>query len=507
MTTRRCYWVIAAFTVLLACGYAALDRLAPGGRRLVKIEGVDTVNYFDVTHSLVFDHDFNLNNEYVRVPPSDRELTPIQSATGLPASPWPVGYSLIEIPALVLGTLLDAMTGSPADGYSWLALYCYCLENVFLAGLGMFFLFRLLSEAAPGFGLAVSEANGFSLFIAFAVFAGTNVGYYSLTHLSHTATILFATIFLWWWWKIKSANDARSWMLLGVAGGCLSICRWQDLIFLGGPFLFDLIGTRTRLRPLVWLQTRLLYIFTALACWIPQLIEWKVIYGKYVVNPHQGDVTFSFPPPYLWLVLLSSRNGWLLWTPLIGFGLAGLAFATVRSLRLFAPWIAVIVLELILIGSMNEWHGGDSFSSRYMMSTTPIVAIGILALFSVLHRAGRTVLACAMGVCCVYTVLFAVQLRLWLIPSEETLTSKELLSDKLHILSVRRQKAAASRARELAAEGRFDAAGEVLADVAKLGDDRDVLAATVAAYRAGGRPQLAEQAEARRQRYLATRLN
>ena len=496
---------IAAFTLLLAVSYLTLDYMAPAGRRLAKITGIDTVGYFGIAHSLLFDHDFNLNNEYARFPPAGRELTPIEQVSGLPASHWPIGYSLLQIPFLALGTLLDAAAGNAADGYSRFALYGYGLGNIFMTGLGLFFLFQLLCEAGRTWGLQTGQASAYALFVTFATFFGTNIGYYSFAQLSHASTALFASIFLYYWWKIRSNNDSGRWLLLGLAGGVLSICRWQDIVFLAGPLFFDLMEGYPWRNPWPWLRSRSLYAFAAGLCWIPQIMEWKSIYGKYLTNPY-GTSDSVFPPPFIWNVLMSTRNGWFTWTPLIVLGLLGLVYGALHFFRVYAPWIAVVTVEIALIGSLTYWHGTDSFSSRYLTSTVPIVSLGLFTLLCASAEA-RKILVPVILVCCVFSVLFAFQLRFDLIPSSETLTVKEMFNDKFHLLGVRKQKIATHEAQRLLDADDPKSAIRTLEAAASHGDDRDVLALLAKAWRADGNQDRAEEVQGRLKRYLDTRLN
>lgn len=515
LSTRNCRLIIAIFTALLGISYIALDRMAPAGRRLVKVGGVDTVLYFDTAHSILFDHDFNLNNEFARIrPDAPRKIMPV---SGLPSSCYAIGYSLLEVPFLALGTVVDAGTGRPDDGYSGYALYFYCLANIVFTGLGLLYLFKLLCEAAPSLGIGSERAPATALFVTFATFFGTTVGFYSFTHLAHTATFLLSAAFMYYWWKIRSSSEFPKWLLLGVTGGFLSICRWQDAIFLGAPVLFDLMTGEPWRNTRLWIRSRSAFAAGVTLCWIPQFLEWKAIYGKYLIYPYSpsyfvdnsyeiGLMKFSFPPPFLWRVLTSSRSGWFLWTPLVALGVAGLLYGITKSFRLLAPWVAVVGIELFLVGSVNGWHGTDSFGSRLMMSTIPVVSLGLFMLLGAAPAGLRGILIASALCCCVFSSLFAIQYRLDLLPSGETLTPREIFSDKVHLIRVRSQKKAASRAQQLLAANDAGSAVPILEDAASRGDDRDVLATLVRAYRAKGDLPHAQQAEIRWKRYLDTRL-
>jgi hypothetical protein len=505
MSLRTGLGVVFAFTLATLAAFVALDRIAPAGRPLVKIRGEDPVNYFDIAHSVLFDRDFNLNNEYERMPPDGRSWTRSQPGTGLPGSPWGLGYSLLEIPLLALGTGVDALAGNAADGYSHWAIFFYCIGSAIMTGLGLAALFVLLRDVGESLGLAEdSRRSGLALFVALAVFFGTNVGYYAFSEMSHASTFLFASLFLLCWWRARDSDSWRRWLLLGGVGGFLSICRWQDVLYLGGPFLYDL-WRRDRLTKLVWWRNRVLFAAGIALCWWPQAMEWKAIYGKYVTIPQGGGI-FSFPPAHMRQVLLSSQNGWFVWTPMTLLGAVGLFVGASRAARVFAPWIVVLALQLAVVGSVPFWSGVESFGARYMLSNTPLIALGLIAIFASSGAWLRRGLALACILCCVFTSIFAIQFRFSLVPQATTLTSSELLTDKLRLDRAWQRRQAANQARQSLAKGDPAEAVRILEGTLALGEDRSVDECLVAAYRAAGDNARAEAAESRYRRFLDSRL-
>lgn len=498
-------WVILAFSLAILAAYITLDQIAPAGRRLVKIRGEDPVNYFGIAHSVLFDHDFNLNNEYKRMPPDGRLWTLNQPGTGLPGSPWGLGYSFLEVPLLALGTGVDGLVGNPADGYSHWAIFFYCIGSPLMASCGLAALFLFLRYVAEYWGIVPEDhQSAYALCVTLAMFFGSNFGYYAFSQMSHSSTFLFASVFLAVWWRFRESESSRAWVLLGLTGGYLSICRWQDVLYLGGPILYDLFGGGW-LKRSAWWRSRLLYALGAGVCWIPQILEWKAIYGKYLTIPQGGGI-FSFPPPHVLQVLLSTQNGWFTWTPITLVGVAGLVAGAMKATRIYLPWLIVLTLQAMVIGSIPFWSGLQSFGSRYMLSNTPLIAFGIITIFGISAVWIRRSVAVICALCCIFTSLFAIQFRLDLVPTETPLTFSELVTDKLRLPQVRQRKAAAKQAVELMAKGDSGAAVRVLEDAQKLGEDRNVDMYLAQAYRAAGMTAQADAADLRYRKLLASRL-
>jgi hypothetical protein len=509
MSKRFCQVILISFAALLLVGFAALDAARPAGRRAAKIGGFDPVNYFGIAHSLLFDHDFNLSNEFLHLKPDGEVWARRQPATGLPGSPWGIGYSVLAIPFLAVGVAVDAAVGNPPDGFSNYAIYFFCLTNIVLTGLGMFALFTFLRRVALEWEMRESQANAAALLLAFATFFGTNVGYYAFSQLAHAAVFLFVSLFLNLWWRIRDSERPAVWFGLGLLGGFLSIIRWQDLLFIGGPLLYDVLQRVPSRRGLTstgsrWLRSRALFMLAVAICWAPQIFEWKIIYDKYLTVP-QGPGFLSLPPGYMLQVLFSSRNGFFIWTPLALLGTAGLVYAAFLRGNAITPWLAVFGLELAAAGSMKTWHGFDSFSSRYMNSTCPLIALGVLALLAAPTLQRRVVTVAVVG-CCLFSTLFALEFGLHLVPISDRLTFSELVTDRLAIPRLRRQKLAVNQARALLAAGNLSTATALLRRADAEGPAREVLGALKDVCKAAGDIACASESGRQEQGLMDSRL-
>jgi hypothetical protein len=496
--------VLIAFGVFMAAGFVIGDRLSPAGKRLSKVTGVDPPAYFGVSHALLFHQNFDLADEYHHVPPDDSLWTAKRKETGHYGSAYAVGYSILAAPFLAAGTLVDALAGNPANGYSRFAILGYCLANIVLTTLGLLALFTLMLNVAEYWGIALRAASLLALFAAFAIFIGTSVGYYAFSPMPHAATFFCASLFLATWWKVRDRTDVPSWALLGLIGGLLSVTRWQDIFFLAGPILVDLFSGAELLIPRI--RSRIAYGAVAILCWTPQILEWKYIYGKYLTVP-QGNGFFVFPPPFIPKVLFSTQNGWITWTPLVLLGLCGLIWGAFKKFRLFLPWILVIALEVSLIGSLPlTWWGGEGFSGRYLTASASMIGLGLATLLCLTAGKARVFVLSVGTTCCLFALVFAIQFRLYLVPHSDRLTASEYFTDKFRLLNVRRRKMAVQQAERYLQEGSPSAAVATLESAQAYGPDRDVLAELSKAYRAGGQESEAQNAERRLMILLQSRL-
>lgn len=503
---RPYYVLLFAFGGILIAALIVLDALAPGGRRVAKITGVEGPVYFGIAHSLLFDRDVDLTNEFQHVAPEDRMWTLVQKSTGRPGSVYPIGYSLVAMPFLLAGYAVDALRGQGDGGYGRFAVLGFSLTNVFLAGCGLIALFTFLVRAGKSFGIG-NRLPIIALLVCFAIFFGTNVGFYTFSPMSHIATFFWASLFLAWWWEIQSGTSAARWAVLGIMGGMLSISRWQDVCYLGAPLLLDLLERRYSSDRAAWLRSRAAYAVAAVVCWVPQVLEWKSIFGHYLTIP-QGAGFFEFPPVHVAQVLFSSHCGWFFWTPITLLGICGLVYGGMRISRFYWPLLVVFALELLVLGSLRiSWSGHDSFGARYLTSSVPLAAFGLATIFFTARPLWRDIFAAFAAVSVVFTLLFAVQYRLDLIPRNSRLTVREAFGDKFHLGKAMKRRAAFLAATGEMQSGDYQAAVHTLEYAkAAYGGDRELLDAVATADRRAGSPAKAAMAEQRLRALLDSQL-
>lgn len=514
ITYRRCHGIIVAFGVFIATLLLALNAMSPAGRPILKVRGVDSVGYFATAHSLLFDLDFDLTDEYAVLRPEESKFNAIRPETGLPGSPWPIGYSLLQVPFLSLGTFVDYLAQNPTDGYSRYAIAFYYLGNVVLVTIGLVCLFQFLCAFTGSQLPSVSETRKLwtCLAVTFLLWSSTTLGYNTFSSTSHVAGFMAVAMMVRVWWHIRDSDRPWHWVLLGFCGGLAVLGRWQNALVLLLPLLYDILGWHpaTALSSAFdwrWLRARLLFAGVATACLVPQFIQWKTIYGRYVTNPHGGD-SIQFPPWFAPNVLFSTRHGWFIWTPIVALCVLGLLYGCYRAHRVFVPLTTVLLLEVALVGSLaKNWDAGQAFGMRMLTCSLSIVGLGLLWLVHVARRRALVSLGVAVVACMLYTFLFAVQYRMDLLPKRDWLTSDELLRDKIFLKQAYERQKQVRLANALLDEGRPDRAIEALESAQRrYGDSRFLLQSLIESYRVTGKQQEAGQARQRLQALLDRRL-
>lgn len=413
-TNIKPYAVMVAFGICLIVGSVLLLN---SSNSPVKVGGLDPIFYFANSHALLFRHTFDVRPELkvIPIPPYNAIYPGYKGANGMPGSPWAVGYSMLAVPFLGVGTLLDAALGSPPNGYGDLAMLWFLSANSVFTVIGLYCTMKFLVRSGTGPWAAC--------LISIAMWFSTTLVYYSLAPLSHAATFAATSAFLLTWSYVNDSLRAAAWVGFGFIGGLMSICRWQDVAFILGVLLFDLTARTFSIRR--WL----LFAPGFAVFWIPQIIQWKIVYGKYLTMPYGPGFT-QLPPRHILDVLFSSNHGWFVWTPIVAFGIAGLLV----EFRRYWPWLVTILFELCVVGALVVWWQSEAFGARMLTSTVPLIALGISVLFRKASRIGKFALGAGLAACALYTTLFAIQYSFRTIPRETTLDADQLFWDKLELL-------------------------------------------------------------------------
>lgn len=504
-----CLTGVGLLGLLLAMNAASL-----GGRKVIHISCCyDAPSYFSTGHALLFHHSFDLSSEFNTLGQPFEGWSAIVPATGRPASVFAIGYSLLEIPFIAAGTGIDALTHNPADGYSDHALKAYYGANILFVTIGLLCLYQLLYELGGQIPISRKSRVWVPFFVALVMLPATSLGYYAFSPLPHVAGFMMLSIFFLTWWYSRNSNSWWRWTVLGVLGGFTALCRWQDAVYLAAPPLCDLVHLyKTRKIPedapvAKWLSVRAWYCCVGLLTLTPQLIEWKAIFGHYLLVP-QGPGFFQFPPRFVREVLFSSQHGWFLWTPVTLFCVIGLLLAWNRFEGYLIPWTLILFAEIALMGAQpTDWHGYESFSIRSLTCSLLVAGVGLAMFFWFLPKKLQPVLWSIVLLCAVYSTLFAMQYRLDLVPKNDRLLASEVLRDKLYLRRAYTRLHAAQRAAALVKKG--DAADATLSlnkSLAQYGEDRALLKTLADAYAAEGNDPAAQETRDRLNQLLNKRL-
>lgn len=377
-----------------------------------RINASDEIQFFAWLPSWMFDHDVDFENEYRhfhdagpgRYPGFVATFLEDTNEAGRRPNFAPIGSALLWMPFYGVGHLAAGLSGAPTDGLSqpYIAAVTY--------GSAIYGMLALVLSASIASQLFGRWGTG----PAFLVWVGTPLVFYMYIApaFAHATSAFAVALFLWVWLRVRDRWTMPGVVALALSAALLPMVREQDAFFVAGPAL-DFLRS-------VWLQTRNLstdlrrrllsrYLVTgvvgivvALVAYAPQLAAYQALNG----HPGPTDKVarkMTWTSPHFAEVLFSPQHGFFFWTPLALVALVGLVSLVVRQrptreasvpgagLHPDIRWIALLLLLMAFLqawvsGSVESWTVAGAFGQRRFVALTPVLAVGIAALWPAIRQ-------------------------------------------------------------------------------------------------------------------------
>ncbi len=307
---------------------------------------------------------------------------------------YPVGLAVLYSPFFFIAHAIAPLVDAPATGFS-------PPYKVLLQIGGLFYLcFGLLLLRAFLRRMAMSEAT-----IAMAILLvgmGTNLLWYAsgaatMPHV-HGFFLVAALAYLTVRW-----HEQRTWrdtILIGLIMGLITLVRPTNavvgLFFLlyGVKGLGDL-ASQVRALGRAWPRLLMIGVLMGLVL-VPQFLYWHAITGHFIYYSYQ-DEGFFFTHPHLIKGLFSFRKGWLVYTPVMAFALAGFFFMRGKLLMARSGILLVLLLHVYITFSWWCWWYGGTFGQRPMIEIYPLLALPLCAVIDRIRAGGRAVKGIAVA--------------------------------------------------------------------------------------------------------------
>ena len=283
-----------------------------------------------------------------------------------------MGLAMLYLPFFLMGHLYAWFSGAPMHGFSPPYMFFMLFGALLYVTIAAFTLRKILLQL-------VNEK--LTAWVLFALLFANNLFFYTtleaaMSHAYNFSLIVFfvSTTIAW-----HKKPDLKNTFLLGIVYGLISLIRPTNALIILFFLLYDLKSLKARL--LYFLKSWKLLLVMVLGAFIiilPQLLFWKFNTGSWIYYSY-GKEGFFFDNPQIWRGLFSYRKGWLVYTPVMLFALAGLFFLR-KKFESFQIAIWVFVpLNLWIIFSWWDWTYGGSFGSRPLIDTYVLMAIGLAA--------------------------------------------------------------------------------------------------------------------------------
>jgi hypothetical protein len=344
---------------------------------LIEFRG-DSSSYFAYLRSASFDFDLDFRNEWQEFrgedqPGRDRRRNVFSVGPAVLWSPFYLAAHVYVYLDRVLGRGLYEM-----DGFSLPYRRATALGTVTVVILGCWLLFSTIARTR---GRALATLAVLGSFLASPALYYT----FYVPAMSHGVASGLAAAFLWAWDKNRREPTFRSWTILGIILGLLAACRWQASVY---GILVVFLAAEALIERKVKIRWLVASAGAAALAFSPQMIVWKVEFGRWLVLP-QGRGFLDLSSPHWLDTLVSADHGFFNWTPLMFVGFLGLVLGIRDSPMLHGGGLLILGLTAWVNGSVPafDWAAGDAFGARRFSEVVPLMAVGLAFLFELSSRA------------------------------------------------------------------------------------------------------------------------
>jgi len=333
----------------------------------------DVISYYAYLPAAVIFHDLDFKFINDHRPEFQGKIWYNNSPIGKPVLRMTLGLAILWMPFFLLGHILALILGVAAFGYSWPYSLSIFVATLFYLAIGLIFLRKILLKYFPDWIIAIT---------LILIVAATNLMYYVISEpgMSHVYSFAMVTIFLFSTLKWIDKPTIFLSIILGLLAGLIVLIRPVNGLVLLFPALLGInsfSGIKNRV-----VNNWKFIVIAAVSCFLmilPQIIYWKMQTGQFLFNSYQESNKFYFLQPHVMSGLLGFRKGWLIYTPVMFFALAGL-FVVEKYVKGFKnALLAFLVIFIYVIFSWWCWWYGGSFGSRPMIEAYGILAVPLAA--------------------------------------------------------------------------------------------------------------------------------
>jgi hypothetical protein len=297
---------------------------------------------------------------------------------GVHVMKYSMGLAVLYSPFFFIAHLLAPLLGYAQDGFSAPYQYAIFLGGILYTLLGLWFLAKVLRHFFT---------NGITTLTLIIIVFGTNyllhTSMYGQNAMSHNHLFLAYSLIIWLTIQWHNTRKTATILMLGVVCGLSILSRPSEIVCLFIPLFWGITDRTSFSEKLIFLlrHKKQLVVFATVILFIglPQLIYWKMYTGHWLYNSYGANAGegFEFLHPYFSEVLFSFRKGWLVYTPVMMFGIAGFYFIRKYNPPIFASLTLYFVLNLYIVSSWSCWWYAQSFSQRAFIPSYPIMAIAL----------------------------------------------------------------------------------------------------------------------------------
>ena len=295
---------------------------------------------------------------------------------GRPVIKYTCGVAILESPAFFLARIMAFILKQSGTGFDKIFILLVHIWNLIFAFIGLILLALALQELFGGNDKVIALTI-FSIALCTNLyhFVVYNIGMSHPYLFSLYALLLFSTINFYKHYSFKYAT------LIGLSAGLITLVRPNEIICILIPFLYgipQLSDLKDRFFTLLSTKSAYLAVLVFGLCATPQLLYWKFVTGHWFYYSY-GEETFDFLHSRIYAGLFTFQNGWLPYTPIMIFAIAGVGCMVLKRSKTLLATLVFVPLHIYIIYSWWCYNYINGLGSRPMIETYALLSIPLAA--------------------------------------------------------------------------------------------------------------------------------
>lgn len=338
----------------------------------------DVISYYAYLPAVFIYHDIDLKYRAENLEKFANLVWPLPTPTGKNAIVTSMGMSYLYAPFFFIAHGVAKITPYETDGYSVPYRFALVFSALFYLILGLVFLRKLLLNYFT---------EPVTALVLITVVLGTNLLYYSVYEapMSHAYSFSLIAIFLNLAWRFFRLPRTGTAMLIGFTGGLIALIRPTNIIVLLVLLLWDVRSWKGFVHRITFFLRRfdlvIIMMLLFVAVWVPQFLYWYHVSGKYLYFSYgAAGGRFFWNHPQFWNILVSYKKGWLVYTPVMLFALAGLFWSGHKRPAFLLPVLVYLIINLYILASWWSWWFGGSYGNRAFIESYALLSLPLGAM-------------------------------------------------------------------------------------------------------------------------------
>ncbi len=433
LASDRIYYLF--FIILLVCSYFMVSLTAG-------LLDSDGLFYYFYVRSLYMDGDLEFSNEYKALSLDWRNDLKVVPQTGHRRNIYSFGTAFFWLPFYPIGMATASLlhlfgADVPLNGFSYPYAVSIHLASLLYAFIALMLIYKILKDffSPKVSALAVS-----------GIWLASPLAWYMIyqPHMAHCLSLFTVTLFTYLWYRSREERSWKMWLLMGIVAGWMIMVRIQNGIFMLLPAVESLLAYISHIKRKEinhikkLLLNNLIFLGAVFIGFFPQMIVWKIIFGRFYIGNPYGDAFLRWTSPRIMEVLFSARHGLLSWTPIVYFSIIGLFIFLRKDRKLILLFLIVFLAMLWVNSSAASWWAGGSFGDRRFINCGLIFALGLAAFIQWLggwiKKRPLAAIGILLALLIVGNALMMKQFKSGMIPTEKPISFTKTAQNQIALL-------------------------------------------------------------------------